>query len=377
MTKTIPQFSPKDGYLAYQTQIDAAIKGVLASGWYILGEQVKGFEEDVSKYLGGGFSLGVANGTDSLEICMRGLGIGKDDRVVTVSHTAVATVSAIERCGAIPIFVDIDPVTYTMAPQSLSDMLDDLKRRQIDSYRSIKAIIPVHIYGHPCDMRSLLDLAKQHSLKVIEDCAQAMGAQYQGKLVGTLADCSSFSFYPTKNLGAFGDGGMVWAPKQSLKEQFSYIRQYGWVERYVSDLCGINSRLDEMQAAILRVLLPHLDENNERRREIARRYTEALKHSQSQSPVEHSGCKHVYHQYVIRTKNRDKVAQNLKEQGIMTAIHYPVPVHEQPAYKNRLHLPPGGLPQTEKAAREILSLPMSAHLSDGDVSRIAEALKEI
>jgi len=368
---------PKANYLAHQAEIDAAVQNVLKNGWYILGGEVKSFEAEFAAFLGSPHALGVASGTDAITLALRTLGIGPGDGVFTVSHTAVATVAAIELAGATPVLVDIDPETFTMAPASLAAALE--------KYRSFRqrAVIPVHLYGHPADLRALCDLAARHQAVLIEDCAQAHGASLRPgpgrelQTVGTFGQMAAFSFYPTKNLGALGDGGAVTTQSLELAEKAALVREYGWKERYLSLIPGMNSRLDEIQAAILRVKLRHLAAENQRRRELAALYRDGLRNTPLELPREKSGCHHVYHQFVVRSPHRDKLRADLRENGVSTLIHYPLPVHLQTAYQNRVPLTPGGLPVTEQICREILSLPMHPQLSDADAGRVVECLRKI
>ncbi len=370
MTHTIPQSDPKANYLAHKREIDEAIAEALDSGWYILGQQVIAFEREFADYLGAEHCIGVANGTDALHLALRACGVGAGDVVITVAHTAVATVAAIEMTGALPLLVDVDPMTFTISPESVEDAVKTYR----DQLR-IRAIIAVHLYGHPAEMRAIRDIARRYDLKVVEDCAQAHGATINGQKVGTFGDVAAFSFYPTKNLAALGDGGAIVTNDPGVAERVRLLREYGWRERYVSETAGFNSRLDEIQAAILRVKLKYLDEENGRRREIARIYDERLASTPLQLPRCQSGVEHVYHQYVARSVERDKLREHLRQQGIGALIHYPVPVHLQPAYKNRAPVHRGALPVTEEAARQILSLPMHPQLTDQQVARVCEVLR--
>ncbi|MCC7278872.1 MAG: DegT/DnrJ/EryC1/StrS family aminotransferase [Chromatiaceae bacterium] len=365
----ILQSNPKAGYLAHQVEIDAALRRVLESGWYILGPEVAAFEAEFAAYLGLPHAIGVATGTDALELALRGCGIGPGHVVFTVSHTAVATVAAIERCGAEPVLVDIDPATYTLDPNALEGAV----RVRRDN-RPV-AVVPVHLYGHPADMPAILDIARRHDLRVVEDCAQAHGARLAGRLTGTWGDAAAFSFYPTKNLGALGDGGAVVTASPAFAARVRELRQYGWRERYISAVPGINSRLDELQAAVLRVKLRHLDAGNERRRVIAARYREALSGARVSLPICEAGVDHVYHQFVIRSPERDRLQGQLQELGIGTLVHYPRAVHSQPAYADRLAH--GDLTHSEQAAASVLSLPMYPELADAQVARVAETLRNL
>ena len=360
---------PRANYLAHRAELLAAVERVLEGGHYILGPEVAAFESEFAAYVGAGHAVGVASGTDALRVGLSALGVGPGDSVLTVSHTATATVAAIEMAGATPVLVDIDEASFAMSPQSLSETIDALK-----STHRFKAVVPVHLYGQPADMTSILQIAAAHGLQVLEDCAQAHGAEIDGRKAGSFGRAAAFSFYPTKNLGAFGDGGMIVTSEAAVAEQARFIREYGWRRRYVSDQVGVNSRLDELQAALLRVMLRHLDQDNERRREIAEAYSSRLARSSYVLPRPPAETRHVYHQYVIRTPKRDQLRAYLSERGVNTLVHYPVPVHQQPAYQGRLAVAPGGLPVSETVCDQILSLPMHAQLSDADVDTVCEAL---
>jgi len=372
MTPAILQSDPKANYLAHKREIDEAIQQTLDGGWYILGRQVSDFESEFAGYLGAKHCVGVANGTDALYLALRVMRVGAGDAVITVAHTAVATVAAIEMTGALPLFVDIDPVTFTISPEWIEDAI-----KSHHDQTQIKAIVPVHLYGHPADMRAICDIARRYDLKVVEDCAQAHGAKIHslgGLKVGVFGDAAAFSFYPTKNLGALGDGGAVVTNDPEVAGRVRLLREYGWRERYVSDIAGFNSRLDELQAAILRVKLKYLDEENARRREIARIYDDRLAPTSLRAPKRLGGVESVYHQYVARCGERDSLREHLREQGVSALIHYPVPVHLQPAYQNRVPVHRGALPMTERAARQVLSLPMHPQLSDVQVDRVCAVI---
>jgi dTDP-4-amino-4,6-dideoxygalactose transaminase len=362
----IPQTDPKASYLAQKAEIDAAIASVLDGGEYILGREVEAFEREFAAYLGVANAIGVASGTDALHLALRACGVGPRDEVVTVSHTAVATVAAIELAGAAPVLVDIDPATFTIDCNSLEDLL----RKRRDA--RLKAIVPVHLYGHPANMPVVMELAVRHGLRVIEDCAQSHGAVIHGRKTGAWGHMAAFSFYPTKNLGALGDGGALTSNDPALADRLRQLREYGWRKRYISESPGMNSRLDEMQAAVLRVKLRRLDCGNARRRELADAYTAALASSGLSLPRCETGAVHAYHQYVVRSLRRDDLRTTLRVRGVGTLIHYPVPVHLQPAYRDRIKCE--SLANTEAAAKEVLSLPMYPELSldqVGAVSRIA------
>lgn len=367
--KGVPAIDLLGEYESIRDEIDAAVQRVLSSGWYILGREVAAFEEEFAAYLAirGGdpvTCIGVASGTDALQIALMACGIEHGDEVITVSHTAVATAAAITLAGAIPIFVDIDPATYTMDPTVLEAAITPRTR----------AVIPVHLYGHPADMDAILAVARRHGLRVIEDCAQAHGARYKGCAVGTVGDLGCFSFYPTKNLGAMGDGGAVVSRDPALAERVHLLREYGWrpESRYVSQVTGMNSRLDEVQAAILRAKLGHLDAWIESRRAVAEWYSQLLPEGVVQ-PVELLGCEHVYHLYVVRVPERDAVRAQLSAAGVGTGIHYPVPIHRQPAYAGAANAA-RSLPSTEAAAGEILSLPMFPGLDREQVEAVVSEL---
>ena len=377
MSANKPQTDPRAGYLAYQPEIDAAIAQVLESGRYILGQQVTAFEQAFAAYLGVAHAIGVASGTDALNLALRACGVGPGDAVVTVSHTAVATVAAIELAGATPVLVDIDPVTFTIDPHRLEAAIKTYKSRgPSEANGHLKAIIPVHLYGHPADMPAMMEIARRYELDVIEDCAQAHGATIQGRRIGGWGHIAAFSFYPTKNLGALGDGGAVVTNDSHLAEQVRLLREYGWRERYVSALAGMNSRLDEIQAAILQVKLTYLDQENARRRELARLYDDLLATTSLALPQCRAGVEHVYHQYVVRSQQRDELRSFLKDNSVGTLIHYPAPVHVQPAYQKRAIIAPGGLPYTEQVCREIVSLPMYPQLTVSQVRHVGELIRQ-
>jgi dTDP-4-amino-4,6-dideoxygalactose transaminase len=370
MTKPdfLPGANPGAGYLAHKAEIDTAIQRVLLSGCYVLGEEVGAFEEELARFIGTAKTIGVGSGTEALHLALRACDIGPGDVVVTVSLTAVATVAAIELAGATPLLVEVDASTFTIDPGHLEDTVRNYQPGRI------KAVLPVHLYGHPADMPAILEIARQHNLKVIEDCAQSHGATLQGRQSGTWGDLSGFSFYPTKNLAALGDGGAVATGDLQLAAKLLLLREYGWRQRYVSELPGLNSRLDELQAAILRVKLHYLEEENQRRREIASLYNAALAVTPLMLPKIRPGVNHVYHQFVVRCTCRDALKAFLRDHGVGAMIHYPVPVHLQPAYRERLPIGAGGLQITEQICQEILSLPIYPQMDDGEVSRLCELI---
>ncbi len=359
----------KAGYYAHKTEIDQAVSRVLESGWYILGQEVADFELEFGRYLGVKHAVGVANGTDALCLALRACGVGVGDAVITVSHTAVATVAAIELVGAAPVLIDIDPGTYTLDPVLLEETL-----RTYPGPGRVKAVIPVHLYGCPAALPAVLEIAQRYGLRVIEDCAQAHGAALDGRMVGTWADVGAFSFYPTKNLGAMGDGGAVVTNDDDLAQRLRALREYGWRRRYVSESQGMNTRLDEIQAAILRVRLSYLDAENERRRQIAALYSTMLESTGLVLPRTPPGAAHVFHQYVVRSPDRDGLRAFLKASDIGTLIHYPEPVHVQPAYAGRVALGAGGLGRSEEVCRTILSLPIYPQMSDDQACEVGQAI---
>ncbi|HVO24566.1 MAG TPA: DegT/DnrJ/EryC1/StrS family aminotransferase [Candidatus Margulisiibacteriota bacterium] len=372
---TLLPADPGANYRAHKDEIDAAVHRVLNGGSYILGEQVAAFEEEFAAYVGVRHAVGVASGTDALYLALRACGIGRGDAVATVSHTAVATIAAIELAGATPILVDIDRTSFTIDPVCLERAIESCSGSvHTAAPPRLKAIIPVHLYGHPADMDAIMPLARRFGLRVIEDCAQSHGASIGAQRTGAWGHLAAFSFYPTKNLGGLGDGGAVVTDDPDLDQQLRLLRQYGWRERYVSHLPGLNSRLDELQAAILRVKLRYLDGENARRQGIANIYTSALGGTRIVCPTVRPGMSHVYHQYVVRNPHRDQLRTFLQTQGIATLIHYAVPVHLQPAYEGRVVVPDEGLVVTQQICREILSLPMHPAIHDEQVQHVTAAM---
>jgi len=357
--------------VAHKEEIDQAIIRALDRGRYVLGGEVAAFEREFAHYLGTGHVIGVGSGTDALQLALRACGVGRGDMVITVSHTAVATVAAIELVGAVPVLVDIDRDTFTIDPGHLEACIRVLKRKRT---HRLKAIIPVHLYGHPADMPAVADIAERHELCLIEDCAQSHGATVRGRKTGTWGRMSAFSFYPTKNLGALGDGGAVATADPDLAEKVGLLRQYGWRDRYISELRGMNSRLDELQATILRVKLKYLDRENARRRELAHIYTKSISSADVIPPRLRAGIEHVYHQYVVRSKYRDELRTFLERNSIGTLIHYPLPVHRQPAYQGQVIIGEEGLAETEQVCKEILSLPIYPEMTDEQVRRVCEVI---
>lgn len=369
----VPQANPGAGYRAQKDEIDGAIARVLDSGKFILAEEGAAFEREFATWLGAPYATACASGTDALALVLRGLEIGRGSSVVTVSHTSVATVAAIAMSGAAPVLIDIEPDHYTMDAADLEAVL----ARPPQGAPPIRAVIVVHLYGQPADMASLAGLCSRHNVVLIEDCSQAHGARYHGRMVGTLTEAAAFSLYPTKNLGALGDAGVVATRDAALAERIARLRQYGWQWRQISAEVGMNSRLDELQAAILRVRLPRLNASNARRQQIALAYDEALAGSSLRPPARRPGTEHVFHQYVIRPFDQPGARAHLHGLGVATAVHYPVPVHRQPAYFGRVALGPSGCRNCDSASRQVLSIPMFPELTDEQVEHVCSALRGI
>jgi dTDP-4-amino-4,6-dideoxygalactose transaminase len=361
----VPSGDLKSQYLRMKAEIDAAVREVLDSGWFVLGGQGAAFEAEFARYCGVPQAVGVGSGTEALHLALLACGVGRGDEVITVPTTAQATVSAIQFAGATPVFADVDPATLTMDPASAAARVTARTR----------ALLPVHLYGHPADAPALVRLAGRHGLALIEDCAQSHGALCRGQLTGTFGDAACFSFYPTKNLGAFGDAGAVITRDAERADRLRMLRNYGERpdQRYHHAIQGFNSRLDELQAAILRVKLQHLDADNERRREIAAWYAAHLKNPCLVLPTEQPWARHVYHLYVIRTPQRDALREHLARWEVGTQIHYPVPLHLQEA-NAYLGVPAGSCPEAERAAAELLSLPLYPELTDEQLQRVAAAV---
>lgn len=364
MKRETPFFNAKREHAELRHELSEAVKRVCDSGWFVLGDEVAAFEREFSSYVGAKHGIGVNSGSDALFLALRALGIDKKSEVITVSHTFVSTVDAIARCRATPVFVDVESDTYCIDTAKIEDKITD----------KTKAILPVHLYGHPAHMDNVLKIAKQYDLAVVEDACQAHGAEYEGKKVGSLADAGCFSFYPVKNLGAYGDGGMVTTNDRRLAERVRALRNYGQSEKYYHDLIGINSRLDELQAAILRVKLPRLDEWNERRRRLAQLYKEILEQTDVVLPTPRSYANHAYHLFVIRLAGRDSCQRFLQKRGIQTQIHYPIPVHKQKAYA--AFATTKDLSVTRTICTEILSLPLYPSLTDEEVAYIGGVIKD-
>jgi len=345
-------------------ELKEATNRVIDSNWYILGKEVENFESEFANYLGAKYCIGVGNGLEALHIILRAYGIGKGDEVIIPSNTYIATALAVSYAGATPIFVEPDEQTYNINPDLIEEKIT----------KKTKAIMPVHLYGQVCDMDPINEIAKKYNLKVIEDAAQAHGATYKGRKCGTLGDASGFSFYPTKNLGALGDAGAITTNDKELAEKVRALGNYGSEKHYYNKYMGFNSRLDEMQAAILRVKLRYLEEFNKERKMIARLYLSNLQDTDLILPYVPEWAEPVWHQFVIKTKKRDELQEYLKSKGIGTLIHYPLPVHLQEAYKH-LGYKKGDFPIAEKMANEVLSLPMWVGLKKEEIEFISIIIK--
>jgi dTDP-4-amino-4,6-dideoxygalactose transaminase len=337
--------------------IKAAMERVVDSGWFVLGSEVESFEEQFADYTGTDYCIGVNSGTDAIELGLRALGVGPGDEVITVAHTATATAAGIMSIGAEPVYVDVDPQTMVMDADAAAAAITD----------RTAAIVPVHLYGQPVDLEPLL--SADDDVAILEDCSQAHGATYRGRPVGSIGDIGAFSFYPTKNLGAYGDGGAVVTDDQQLARRVDRLRQYGWERRYDPESWGRNSRLDELQAAVLDVKLDRLSAWNDRRREIAERYDELLANTPVETPTRSERSTHVFHQYVVRSDRRDSLREHLARENIDTLVHYPTPVHRQDGYRTDT-----SLPVTERLCERIVSIPVHPFLTESDVDRIAATI---
>jgi len=348
----------------YLTQISQQIDKVFAGGAFILGPEVSAFECEFSDYINQPFGIGVANGTDALELALRCCDLEPGDEVITVSHTASATPTAILRAGGTPVFIDIEADTFCMNPDLIEPHLSS----------RTKAIVPVHIYGHPADMERINAIAKKNKIAVIEDCAQAVGSVSAGKKIGAFGDFSCFSFYPTKNLATLGDAGFVCTNSERHFKRLMALRQYGWRERFQSLELGLNSRMDELHAAILRVLLPHLDVQNEKRKKVAKRYQDGLSTLPVTLPISRPLNDHVYHLFVVQVENRDQLISFLNARNIYPGIHYPKAAHQQAAFSKRVS--EASLPVTESLYERCVSLPIYASMSDTDVDRVIRSITD-
>ncbi len=361
----IPILDLKEQYKSMQKDINKAVLDVMQSGSYILGKNLSTLESEIASYCESEHAVGVASGTDALHLALRALDIGPGDEVITVSFTFVATVEVIALTGATPVFIEVDENTFNLAYRDLEKKITP----------KTKAIIPVHLYGQAVDMSPILKAAKKYDLYVVEDCAQAIGSTYKGKKVGSLGDMGCFSFFPTKNLGCFGDGGMITTNSNYLADKLKVLRNHGSQTRYYHDEIGLNSRLDEIQAAILRVKLPYLDGWNKKRREVANYYNQLLQDVEEvKIPYELDDTYCIYNQYTVQVPNRDKINHDMREKNIMSMIYYPVPLHLQKAY-SYLGYKEGDLPITEALSNVVLSLPNFPEITQKQQETVVETLK--
>jgi dTDP-4-amino-4,6-dideoxygalactose transaminase len=366
----VPLVDLKAQYNSIKEEIDAAIQRVLQNGQFILGSEVKSFEEEMAAYCGTRFAVGVASGTDALHLALLACGTKPGDEVITTPFTFIATAESIAKCGAKPVFADIDLKTYNIDPSQIESKITN----------KTKAILPVHLYGQPAAMERIFDIAKRHNLKIIEDCAQALGAEYKSKKVGSLGDVSCLSFFPSKNLGAYGDGGMVVTNDAQIAETVRILRVHGSKASYQHVMHGFNSRLDALQAAILRVKLKHLDRWNELRRNKAALYTKLLSQVDSIEPPHFDkNCRSSCNYYTVRLKdsrlNRNELRKHLESKGMQTMVYYPLSLHLQEVYKYLGHKP-GDFPQSEQAQEQVLTLPMYPELPEQQIEEIVSEIKK-
>ena len=362
----IPVASPLAQRISLKSEIDEAIERVQAGGHYVLGPEVEQFEAEFAEYIGVGHSIGVANGTDAIALSLRALGLGDGDEVITVSHTAVATVAAIEMAGCTPVLVDVEPGYLTLDPAKLDEVFTSRSR----------AIVAVHLYGQPADLDRIQDFCDRSGVALIEDVSQAHGSRWRGRRTGSFGQVATFSCYPTKNLGAIGDAGVVATNDTAIADRLRRLRQYGWVTRNDSLEAGVNSRLDELQAAILRVKLRHLDEGNAARRAIADRYSSVLSRTSTQAPTIRAEAEHAFHLYVVQDSDRELLRGGLAQRGVGTAVHYSLAVHQQSAYRDRVRTC-SSMAVTEGAVKRILSLPMFPELPETEIARVVSALEDL
>jgi dTDP-4-amino-4,6-dideoxygalactose transaminase len=361
----IPLIDLKAQYASLKDELDSAVLEVMASGHFVLGPKVAEIEQAVASYVGTEHAVGVASGTDALIFALLGFDVGPGDEVICPTYTFFATAEAIIKVGAKPVFVDIDPTTYALVPQQVRDAITE----------HTKAIIPVHLYGHAADMTEMAKIAVDHDLRLIEDNAQALGAKWEGRMTGGLGDAGCISFFPSKNLGAFGDAGMIVTNDSNVADLARMLRAHGWRKKYFPEVVGYNSRLDAMQAAILLVKLPHLDVWNEKRRQHARMYTEKLAGLDIGTPVVGPGAEHVYHMYIVRTERRDNVQQFLIDHDVGCAVYYPVPLHLTTPCRS-LGYGEGDFPESEKAAGETLALPMFPEMEEAQIDQVVSVLRQ-
>lgn len=360
----IPMVDLRRQYLQLKEEIDAAVLDVLDKTQFILGPNVSELEAEVARYHGVPHAVGVANGTDALLLALRALGIEAGDEIITTPFTFIATAEVAGLLGAVPVFVDIDPKTFNLDPARLEAAVTE----------KTKAIIPVHLFGQPCDMDPILDVARRHGLKVIEDCAQAFGARYKGRIVGTLGHAGCTSFFPSKNLACYGDGGMVITADEETDAALRVLRNHGSAVRYTHSTLGYNSRLDELQAAIVRVKLRRIDALNEGRRRAAGLYRKSIRRTGVVLPYEAEDCRHVYHQFTLLTDERERLQEALTKAGIASAVYYPIPLHLQEVFRNSAACRHGDLPASEDAARRVLSLPMFPEITEEEIQRISDVI---
>jgi dTDP-4-amino-4,6-dideoxygalactose transaminase len=360
----IPLVDLKAQYFMIREDLDRAVQDTIDNTAFIMGDRVKNFEQDFAAFCGARFGIGCSSGTTALHLAFLACGVGPGDEVIVPSHTFIATAEPVCHCGATPVFADVDPETYALDPAGVEDLVTE----------RTKVICPVHIYGQCADMDPILVVAKKHGLKVVEDCAQSHGAEYKGRRTGVLGDYGTFSFFPGKNLGAYGDGGMVVTNSEDAAARLRMLANHGRTRKYEHEIIGYNYRLDSLQAAILGVKLHHLDVWLKTRRTIAHRYNELLSDLPVQTPVERFG--HVYHLYVIQCDDRDGLASALKDKGIATGIHYPIPLHLQPCFQGMPSAGRGKLPVTEKLADRILSLPIYPELTEAQQDRVVGSMRE-
>lgn len=359
----IPFLELASQFNAVEADIREAVDRVLARSWFILGEELDAFEKEFAEYVGVGFAVGAGSGTDAIQLALMAAGVGPGDEVVAPANTCVPTVSAIVSAGARPVLADVDDETLTIDPERVAHAITE----------RTKAVVPVHLYGQPCRMDAILAVADSRGLTVVEDAAQAHGARFEGRMCGALGTLGAFSFYPSKNLGAYGDGGAVTTNDEALAVKLRQLRNYGETERYVHTIHGVNSRLDELQAAILRVKLRHLNAWNDKRRALAHRYMDLLAGAPVTLPAKRSWADPNFHLFVVRTDRRDALRTYLHEHGVQALMHYPVPVHLQPAFR-QLGYVRGDFPVAERACDSVLSLPLYPELSEAHVERIAECV---
>jgi dTDP-4-amino-4,6-dideoxygalactose transaminase len=361
----IPLVDLKAQYQSIKAEIDEAIQRVIDNTSFIGGSEVTSFESDFASYCGAKHAIGVSSGTEALRLALIACNVGEGDEVITAPSTFIATVEAIAQVGAKPVFVDVQEETNNLDPELVEAAIT----------KRTKAIIPVHLYGYPVDMDPLLAIARRHDLKVVEDAAQAHGAMYKGKRIGGFGDVACFSFYPGKNLGAYGDAGGVVTNDTKMAERIRLLKDHGRVDKYEHLVLGFNSRLDSMQAAILKAKLPHMDEWTDRRRAVAAIYGELLQDVNVELPIEQPGFRPVYHLYVVRSDDRDRLQDDLKKAGVATGVHYPIPLHLQPALSHLGH-DKGDFPVSERLAETVLSLPMYPELTEEQAQKVAKELKK-